>query len=188
MNINKTRLKERAFEEAKRFAVLFLYLWALLMVFEVYKSLILRTVGSDFGYQFGFAFVKALILAKFLLIAETLYVPKSIKEKPRVYSIFFKTVFCSAMLICLDILEEGIVGKFHGKSLAQSLPPIIGGDFRGLLFLTIIAFVVLIPLFAFSELGSALGEGELYRILFKQKSKPTSMGLANSTEATGPGA
>ena len=172
VNTNKTRLKEKAVEEGKRFAVLSIYLWALLMVFEIHKSLVLRAAGSDFGYRFGFALVKALILAKFLLIAERLHVPKPIKEKALVYSILFKAVLCSAILVSLDILEEVILGKFHGKSFAQSLPAIIGDNFRGLLLLTIIGFVVLIPLFAFTELGSALGEDELYRILFKHQPGP----------------
>jgi len=172
MNTNKTRLAEKAIKEGKRFAVLSIYFWALLMVFEIYKSLVLRAAGSDFGYRFGFPLVKALILAKFLLIAERLHVPKSIREKALVYSILFKAILCSAILVSLDILNEVILRKFHGKSFAQSVPAIIGDNSKGLLLLTIIGFVVLIPLLAFTELGRALGEGELHRILFKHQAGP----------------
>jgi hypothetical protein len=54
VNTNKTRLKEKAVEEGKRFAVLCIYLLALLIVFEIHKSLVLRAASFDFGYRFGF--------------------------------------------------------------------------------------------------------------------------------------
>jgi hypothetical protein len=130
MNTNKTRLREKAIEESKRFAVLFIYLWALLMVFEIYRSLVLRAAGSDFGYRFRFALVKALILAKLLLIAERLHAPKPIREKALVYSILFKAVLCSAILVSLDILEEVTLGKSTAspslRAFPQSLEMILG--------------------------------------------------------------
>jgi hypothetical protein len=170
----KRSLKARAVVEAKKFLILFLYLWALLFVFEVHRSLILRNhvAGGEQTFRFGFAFLKALVLAKFMLLAESTGLAERFKEKPLIYPILFKSAVYSVILVGLDILEEIIIGLLHGRTIAQSMPELVsGGGLEAVLLLGIMGFVVLLPLFAFKEVGDALGAGELRTLLFKGRSK-----------------
>jgi len=68
----KRSVEERATWELKKFAVLAVYLWVFLGVFEIHRTLVLRrqVPGLELSYRTGFALVKALVLAKFMLIAD----------------------------------------------------------------------------------------------------------------------
>ncbi len=64
-------LKVKAIEEARKFLVLFLYLWVLFGVFVLNQSIVLREQGVGFTAQ-GFALLNALVLAKVMLLFEAL--------------------------------------------------------------------------------------------------------------------
>jgi hypothetical protein len=56
------RLRAWAKDEARKFIILFFYLWVLLSVFVLNQSIILRQQGIGFTAQ-GFALLNALVLA-----------------------------------------------------------------------------------------------------------------------------
>jgi len=80
------------------------------------------------------------------------WVVKTFKDKALVYSILFKSAVYAAILVCMDILEEVMVGIFHGKPAAQGMTEVGGGGMKGIVLVGIMAFVLLIPLFAFREI------------------------------------
>ncbi len=174
--IKKRSMKEKASEELKKFAVLAVYLWVFLSVFGIHRALLLRgqVPGSELSFRTGFALVKALVLAKFMLIAETVWVVKTFKDKPLVYSILFKSAVYAAILVCMDILEEVTVGMFHGKPAAQSMTD-FGGGGLGIVLVGIMAFVILIPLFAFRGISDAIGQEELKSLLLKKRGTSTTV-------------
>ena len=79
MNEQRTRLKERAISEAKKFVVIVGYLWMLFVLLQLHKLMILREQNpvTQFGYPVGFAFINALLLGKVILIAEALHAGES---------------------------------------------------------------------------------------------------------------
>jgi hypothetical protein len=166
----KRSVKKRATEELKKFAVLAVYLWVFLGVFEIHRTLVLRgqVPGLELSYRTGSALVKALVLAKFMLIADTVWVVKIFKDKALVYSILFKSAVYAAILVCMDILEEVIVGMFHGKPAAHGMTEVGGGGMKGIVLVGIMAFVLLIPLFAFREISDAIGQERLQSLLLKK--------------------
>ena len=83
-----------------------------------------------------------LVLAKFMLIADTVWVVKIFKDKALVYSILFKSAVYAAILVCMDILEEVIVGMFHGKPAAHGMTEVGGGGMKGIVLVGIMAFVL----------------------------------------------
>ncbi|MGA9307567.1 MAG: hypothetical protein WBW31_19365 [Candidatus Sulfotelmatobacter sp.] len=175
--IKKRTMKEKATGELKKFAVLAVYLWVFLGVFGIHRALLLRgqVPGSELSFRTGFALVKALVLAKFMLLAETVWVVKTFKDKPLVYSILFKSAVYAAILVCMDILEEVTVGMFHGKPAAQSMTDFGGGGVEGIVLVGIIAFVILIPLFAFRGISDAIGQEELKSLLLKKRGTSTTV-------------
>lgn len=70
------------------------------------------------------------------------------------------------VLAYFKILEEAAVGLYHRQSFQQRIADLGGGTLKGILTLTLLLFVVLIPFFGFTELQRVLGEGELAQIVF----------------------
>ena len=119
-------------------------------------------------YHEGFAIINAFLLAKVVLTAEFFQVADNLKHKPLVYPIVFKSAVFCAILICFYIIEETLVGMWHGKTIAASFPEIGGEGWKGILVVGTVLFVGLIPFFAYRELARVLGKDELYSLIFRR--------------------
>ena len=160
----KMTLKEKAAFQLKEFLAMFVYLWLLLALFVIHRSIILAEQHLNYQAQ-GFAIVNALILAKIMLIGEDLHLGNRFRDKPLVYSILYKSLVFAVFFICFHIFEEMVVGVFRGKTIAQSLPTLGGGSLQGIMSVGAIVFVSLIPFFAFREIGRVIGKRELWSLL-----------------------
>jgi len=173
-NEQKRKVKEKAIEETKRFIAIALYLWVLLVVFELHRFAVLREVhlNSLPSYRFGEAAINALVLGKVILIGQALNVGHQLSEKRLIYSVLFKSAIFALLLICFEIVEEVIVGLIHGKSLAASVPRFGGGGLEGMLLVGLMGFVALIPFFLFAEVQRVIGKEKLYSLILQERSKP----------------
>lgn len=169
----KRKVKEKAVTEVRRFVVIALYLWLLLSLLEIHRLAVLREVhqASVHGYRFGLAAINALVLGKVILIAEDLHFGERFSQKRMVSSALFKSAVFAVLLVCFDVLEEVIVGVIHGKSVAASVPQMGGGGLEGKVIMGVIAFVVLIPFFLFTEMQRVVGKNELHSLMFRDRSK-----------------
>lgn len=159
-----TTLKQRAYNEFKDFLIIAFYLWVVFALFLLYKSVILNESISYVSR--GVALVNALVLGKFVLIARALHLGDQADNAPLIYPTLLKAALFSILLACCKILEEAAVGLYHGKSFAQSIADLGGGSLKGILTLTLLLFVMLIPFFACGELKRVLGEGKLGQLFF----------------------
>src|SRR5260370_30876779 len=80
-----------------------------------YKAAVLHTDGIAFA-SFGIAIVKALVLGKFILVLHAL----KVGERERGTSVLLaeilkKSVLFVVFVLALTVLEEIVVGYFHGK-------------------------------------------------------------------------
>lgn len=171
MNDQRTRLKQRAISEAKKFVVIVGYLWMLFVLLQLHKLSILRQLdpSTTFGYPIGLAFINALILGKVILIAGALHAGEGFKDKPLLYAILFKSAVFSVLLVCFDILEEALVGLLQQKTFTKSIPTLGGGGVEGMLLVGLMVFIVLIPFFSFTEVAHVIGENELLSMIFKRR-------------------
>ncbi len=171
--LDKHALKEKALVEAKSFSVIVGYLWVLFSLLEAHKWMILRqhNLSSELGYKVGFGLINAIVLGKVIFIAEALQAGEHLRNRPLIYPILYKSAVFSTILICFHIVEGVLIGMFHGKTIAQSIPEIGGGGLVGILIVGAFMFVVLIPFFAFMEFGRVLGEDELKSLLFGRRTK-----------------
>jgi hypothetical protein len=169
VNERLLRLKTGAIDESKKLFGIFIYLWVLLSMFSIHKALVLN--DESLIYHQGFALINALALAKVVLVAEFFHVGDTLKNRPLIYPIMFKSAVFAVILICFHIIEETLIGVLHGKSLSQSIPDIGGGKLQGILMVGIIMFVVLMPAFAFGELDRAIGKEQLRSLLFGGETK-----------------
>jgi predicted ABC-type sugar transport system permease subunit len=174
MSSQPTRnVKERAVTELKKFVGIAFYLWVLFSLFEIHRYAVLRefNVSSLSGYKIGFAAINALIMGKVILVGEALHVGEQLSEKRLIFSVLFKSAAFALLVVCFDIVEEVIVGLIHGKSIAASIPKLGGGGLEGMVLFGIMAFVVLIPFFLFTEVQQVVGKDKFQSILFHERSK-----------------
>jgi hypothetical protein len=161
-------LKEKAFDEFKRFIVIFLYLWVVFGLLSIHKSIVLVQNHLDYP-EHVFAIINALIFAKVLLIGEHFHLGTRFKDRPLIYPILHKCFVFTALLICFHIVESVLVGVWHGNTIMDSIPPIMGGSVKGLLSVAVMCFVVLLPFFGFREIGEVMGRRELWTLIFKRR-------------------
>ena len=164
---NRT-LKERAYLEFKEFLVISLYLWVVFGLFLLYKSVILNDEHINVVAK-GFALINALALAKIMLIARALHFGEWADGAPLIYPTLLKSALFSLVLAFFKILEEAAVGMYHNRSFQQSIADLGGGTLKGILTLTLLLFVMLIPFFGFTELQRVLGEGKLAQVFFHSR-------------------
>jgi hypothetical protein len=168
-------LKAKAAEEARKFLVLFLYLWVLFGVFVLNQGIVLREQGIGFTAQ-GFAFINALVLAKVMLLFEHFDPGRWLRRRPLIYPILYEAMLLTILFIVVHVLEKVIEGVIKGKTVAESLPSIGGGGLAGLLSASVIMFVALVPFFGFRNLSLVLGADRLKSLLFSSAPETTGSG------------
>jgi hypothetical protein len=162
-------LKAKAAEEFRRFIILFFYLWILFGVFVINQGIVLRQHGIDFAMQ-GVAFINALVFAKVMMLFEIFDPGRWLRKRPLIYPILYETLLLTVLFLVAHVLEKTIEGLLRGKTIADSLPAIGGGGLTGLLSMTAILFIALIPFFGLRNLSLAMGEGRLWAVIFEQPS------------------
>ncbi|HSU98535.1 MAG TPA: hypothetical protein VLI91_00365 [Roseiarcus sp.] len=162
-------LPAKAADEFRRFLVLFFYLWILFGVFVLNQGVVLREHGFDFAMQ-GFAFINALVFAKVMMLFEIFDPGRWLRKRPLIYPILYETLLLTVLFLVAHVLEKTIEGLLRGKSVADSVPAIGGGGLMGLLSITAILFIALIPFFGLRNISMAMGEGRLWAVIFETPS------------------
>jgi len=163
-------LKQKAYHELKEFFGIALYLWVILALFQLYRSLLLSEEHISVVAHQGFAIINALALAKVLLVAKALHLGEWVDDWPLIYPTVLKSALFTIVLACFKILEDAGLGMYRGKSFQQSIADLGGGTLKGILCMSLILFVTLIPFFVITELQGVLGEGKLMQLFFRPRS------------------
>ncbi len=164
----KHTLKERAFEEFKRLLVIFLYLWLVFGLLSIHKSLVLSQHHLD-TEEHAFAIINAFVFAKVLLVGEHFNLGTRFNQKPLIYPILYKCFVFSVVLIGFHVIESVGVGLWHGHTIVESLPPFLGWNPRGLLAVSVMCFVLLLPFFGFREIVRVIGRAKMRSLLFQSR-------------------
>jgi hypothetical protein len=162
-------LTAKAADEFRRFLILFFYLWILFGVFVLNQGIVLREHGFNFAMQ-GFAFINALVFAKVMMLFEIFDPGRWLRKRPLIYPILYETLLLTVLFLVAHVLEKTIEGLLRGKTVADSMPALGGGGLMGLLSITVILFIALIPFFGLRNLSLAMGEGRLWAVIFEQPS------------------
>ena len=161
---SKPTLKERAIEELHTFKVVASYLFACLAVLMFYESTL--PGGAEAGvFNLGTAAIKAAILAKFLLLGQALGVGEKTRFTHLGPAIFAKSVQLWLLVIALSVVEELLVGWYHGKSFGATLADYESRSIAHMLAKSLVVLLVLLPLIATKESRLSLAHGVLRRIL-----------------------
>jgi hypothetical protein len=164
----KPPLHQRAMHEFKELLFITLYLYITIGAVILMKTAVLRTQGIEFA-PWGIAIVKAVVLAKFMLIGEAMKIGGRNTTGPLIWPTVQKAFGLLVLLIAMTIIEEAVVGLFHHQSIAASLSDLFGPRLEETLAGYLIMLLVLLPYCAFRVLGEALGEGRLVRMFLSSE-------------------
>jgi hypothetical protein len=170
-------LAQKAKRELIRYLIISTYLYVCFGALLFYKAAILHSVGIPYT-DFGLALAKALILGKFMLLAETFNFGGRAKGGRLAVHILIKSLLFAGLLILLSFFEEVIVGFFHGKKALDVALNFGGGTLPQALATAFLMVLIMVPYFAFSEISSSMGKGVLERILFEREPRENGAGEA----------
>jgi hypothetical protein len=164
----KATLHQRAVHEFREFAILALYLYVTLGAVILMKTAVLHSVGIEFA-PWGIAIVKAMVLAKFMLVGSAMKIGERFTNRPLIWPTLHKAFAFLLLLIIMTVIEEAVVGLIHNQPIAASLGGLFGPKLEETIAGYLIMLLVLIPYFAFRVLGEALGAGRLARMFFVRR-------------------
>lgn len=151
-------LAHKARHEFKAYIAIASYLMVWFVALMFYKATILRSVGVEFT-PVGFAVVKSLILAKFMLVLEAVKLgERRGAGSVMAVQIVKKALLFTLALIVMSMIEEVIVGHFHGRDARDVLKEMAGGSLAQVLASAILMFLVLLPYMAFRRVALAVGD------------------------------
>ena len=171
MHEEKPGWKKRALDELRKLSITVLYIWVLLSVFTLHREIILANYHiNNYSAKFGFAFINAVILAKFMWLGEILHAGKKAAGKALLYSMLWNSALFAVILMVCHLLEDALVNVWHGQSFAASFSETVA-DPREVFATMLLMFVVLIPFFFAKGLMEILGKDEIKRLLLKARTE-----------------
>ena len=113
-------LAARAAHEFRQYVAISVYLFVCFAAVLFYKDAVLNAYGFKVTL-YGLAAVKAVIMAKFMLVGHALRVGERFQHRALIYPLLFRSFVFLVMLLVLSLIEEAIKGMIEGHSLAESL-------------------------------------------------------------------
>ena len=166
MQQEKPGWKKRALDELRKLSITVIYIWVLLSVFTLHREVILANYHINYSAKFGFAFINAVILAKFMWLGEILHAGKKAAGKALLYATLWNSALFAGILMLCHLLEEVLVKVWHGQPFTASFSETVA-DPRVVFATMLLMFVVLIPFFFAKGLIQILGKDEMKRLLLK---------------------
>jgi hypothetical protein len=157
-----TRMCPRLLEEMRKVVIATLYLYVCFAAILLYRMATLHAYGVEYA-PWGVAAIKALVLAKFILIGRATGLGNRYQHRPLIYPILHQSVLFVIMLIMLSIAEEVIKGFFHGQSFMASVSDV--GTALQIVSVTLLLWLVLLPYLGMVRLNEYLGDNKLRRML-----------------------
>ena len=168
MSSTHKSLKQKVAHETREFFIIALYLFVVFALLVVHKSIILAEHRIDYTLH-GIALINALAFAKVMLTAQDLHLGDWFGDAPLIYTTLLKSFVFTVVLACFKIVEDFLVGKLHGKSFHESIADFAGGTWKGIVTLSLLVCIMLIPFFGFTELRRVFGPDRLLSVFFRPR-------------------
>ncbi len=157
-------VRQRVKHELEQYLIVAVFLFFFFGSVTTYRRLVLAEYHIGY-FEYGWGLVKALILAKVILIGELLHIGTRFERGALAWSILWKTLIFGLFILAFAVAEHTVAALIHGRTLRDEfqLPGSHGYELLARVQLEVVA---LLPLFAFKELARVLGEGKVSALLF----------------------
>jgi len=164
---SRAELKQKVRLEIKEFLIIFLYLVLMLGAFSTYRMLLMAEYHIG-HFIFGYTLIEALILAKIVVLGESLGIGERFGDRPLIIPTLYQTMLFALCVLAFTIPEHLIKGCLHGQGLGEIFQELIGNRYETLARV-LTMFVAFIPFFALRETGRALGETRIFDLFFRRR-------------------
>ena len=151
--------------ELKELLQIALYIYVCLGALLLYTASIAGASSIEFAHL-GYAAVKALLLAKFVLLGHWLHLGEGRRGRLVIYSVLYQALAIWGLLIVLSLLEQFAEGVLNGHSVGAGIAEVHRNSFVRILAQSLILFLVLLPYVAFRQLSAIMGPRALKQIFF----------------------
>jgi hypothetical protein len=163
-----TAIKDKIVLEMVAYWINVAYLTLFFAVFTSYRRIILA--GYNITYDnWGISFLKAMVLAKVVMVGSMLRFGQSLETKPLILSTIYKTFAFTIWIIVFTAIESSARGLLAGKGLAGALDHLMSEGVHEFFGKCLVVFCAFIPFFAFKELGRVLGKGKIWDLFFSRR-------------------
>jgi hypothetical protein len=166
---NRKGWKQKILHELVNYWIIVLYMAFFFGVFTTYRRLLLAHYQIDYA-EYGISVIRALVLAKVVLVAETLRLGRRFEDKPLVVPTLYKTLLFAICMALFSVAEELVRSFIHGEGLAAAVDEVMSQLHLEWLARALVVFFAFIPFFAVREMGRVLGEGVLRKLFFQRRS------------------
>jgi hypothetical protein len=160
----KGNWKKKIFHEVAEYWINVVYLTLMFAAFTQYRRFILAAYDITYT-NYWVAVIKALILAKVIMIGDVLRLGLGLEQKPLIYPTLYKTVVFTLFVGVFTVVEHAIKGLWKGQGLAGGLADFLGHE---LVANCLVVFVAFIPFFGVKELGRVLGQEKIKALFFRR--------------------
>src|SRR5476649_2250334 len=160
-----TALRSKIVGELKELLQIALYIYVCLGALLLYTASIAGASSIGFAHL-GYAAVKALVLAKFILLGHWLHLGEGGGKRLVIYSVLYQAIAIWGLLIVLSLLEQFGEGLFHGRSLSAGIAEVRHNSLSRVLVQSLVLLLVLFPYVALRQLSAIMGPGKLNKIFF----------------------
>lgn len=181
-------LKDKVVLEMIAYWINVLYLTLVFAVFTSYRRLILAHYYISYTH-WGISLIKALVLAKVIMIGGLFHFWRSLDNKPLILPTLSKAFAFTLWVVLFAAVESAIRGFLHGKGLDGMLDHLLSEGSHEFFAKCLVVFVAFIPFFATKELGRVLGKGKMWELFFRKgPAAAVDLGRRNyETDETGQG-
>ena len=153
---------QKLLEELRKYALISGYLFVCFAVILIYGTSVQSDGAAHSAVPWSMALVKALVLGKFILIGDALSVGSWAQHHPLLHRVAWKSLALLLLLVVFTLLEELVVGWFHGDSVASVTREMLERSWLQRLAPVLLMLLVLVPLVTATEIYRMVG-GQRFR-------------------------
>lgn len=161
-------MKQKIVYEMTEYFINFAYLAIFFGVFTTYRRLILAEYQISY-LNYGVGVVKALVLAKVIMLGDIVHLGRRLTGKPLIFSTLYRSIVFTIWVGLFSVVEHTIGGLLHGKGLAGGIVELMSKGRDELFAQCLVTFCAFIPFFAFKELARVLGEGKIFDLFYRRR-------------------
>jgi hypothetical protein len=156
--------RDRLATEAKEFAALALYLFVCFAALYNLKAAVLAEEGIAFA-PLAVAAVKAVILAKFVLLGKAMHLGEGVDGGPLAVVVLRRSLLFLLLLTVLSAVEHAVTGLVHGTGALAALRETVSGRAWEVMASSVLLWLVLMPYLGLQHIAARLGDTQWRRIL-----------------------
>lgn len=167
MEKTKKNFKQKVVSELYRFAFYTLFFTFFFWSFSTYNLILGEHTVTLLNY--GYGFFESLILAKIILLGETLKLGEKFASRSLIIPTLYKSLVFTLFVIGFMILEHFVTGSIRGKEASEIYQELLSKGIDVIAAKIQVMYFVFILFFAFLEIGRVLGENKLFNLFFRRE-------------------